>query len=364
MKLKSIEIKGFKSFKSLGLRLFKLNILIGPNGSGKSNFISFFKLLNQIIERKLQLFIGQSGGADSLLRYGRKSTEEIYFKLRFGDNSYYAKLVPTLKNSLIFSEEHCSFKYEFMQPPKKYEIELGKGGHEETGLFDEEKDHPGKIAFHVIDYLKVCKVYHFHDTSDSSKMKQMCDINDNEILKPDASNLAAYLFMLKEKHPKHFSNIVDSIKRIMPSFDNFNLKPSKLNDNKISLEWSERNTDSYFDAHSLSDGTLRFICLATLLLQPELPSTILLDEPELGLHPSAITLLSGLLKSASQKAQVICSTQSVTLVNKFEPKDILVVDRDNEGSVFRRLDTNELQQWLEDYELGDLWEKNVLGGTP
>lgn len=121
-----------------------------------------------------------------------------------------------------------------------------------------------------------------------------------------------------------------------------------------------------FGPHALSDGTLRFICLATLFLQPpeQLPATIVLDEPELGLHPYAIALLADMVRSAAQHTQVILATQSVTLVNQFEPEDILVVDRIQGKSAFRRLGKEEMASWLEDYGLGDLWEKNLLGGRP
>ena len=208
------------------------------------------------------------------------------------------------------------------------------------------------------------KLYHFHDTSDSAKIKQTCDLEDNQILQPDAGNLAAFLFKIKEKNPDNFSNIEDTIKLAAPFFEGFNLQPSRLNEEKIKLEWKEKGTDDYFNASSLSDGTLRFMCLATLLLQPELPSTIILDEPELGLHPYAITVLADLLRAASHNAQVLVSTQSVTLVNQFSLENLIIVDRVDDQSVFKRPDKKEMDKWLDEYGLGDLWEKNLLGGRP
>ena len=199
------------------------------------------------------------------------------------------------------------------------------------------------MAYYVLNSLKSWKVYHFHDTSESSKVKQTCNINDNRFLRPDAGNLAAYLYLLKEAHNPYYDNIVDSIRMVAPFFDDFNLRPSPFNPETIKLEWKHKDSDEYFDGHSLSDGTLRFICLATLLLQPSLPETILLDEPELGLHPYAISLLATLLRSTSTRTQVIASTQSVTLVNQLTPEDILVVDRDKQQSTFRRLNEEEIK---------------------
>jgi predicted ATPase len=134
----------------------------------------------------------------------------------------------------------------------------------------------------------------------------------------------------------------------------------------IQLEWRQKDSDYPFLASHLSDGTLRFICLATALLQPSPPATMVFDEPELGLHPFALTLLANLFEVAARRTsqQVIVSTQSAPLVNEFEPEDVIVVERAEGESVFRRLDSAKLSGWLEDYTLGELWQKNVFGGGP
>jgi predicted ATPase len=190
------------------------------------------------------------------------------------------------------------------------------------------------------------------------------DLDDNRFLRPQAENLAAFLYWMQQKEPNHFTNIQDTLRQIAPFFDEFRLAPSKLNESKIRLEWKEKGSDAYFNASSLSDGTLRFLCLTTLLLQPEPPAMVLLDEPELGLHPAAINLLADLLSSAATRTQVIVATQSVTLVNQFEPDAIWTVDRQDNQSVFRHLSQQDMAAWLEDYGLGELWEKNVLGARP
>ena len=189
---------------------------------------------------------------------------------------------------------------------------------------------------------------------------------EDRFLRHDASNLAAFLYMLQGAYPDHYRKIVDAVQMVAPFFEDFALRPNALNDSKIRLEWVEKGSDLYFDPSALSDGTLRFICLAALLLQPGdyLPSAILLDEPELGLHPYAITVLSGLLKAAAHRTQVIVSTQSVSLVNQFGADDILVVEREQGETVFRRFSAEAISHWMDDYGLGDLWEKNVLGGRP
>ncbi|MCD6328329.1 AAA family ATPase [bacterium] len=365
MRLDKIRIAGFKSIRDQDIELSNLNVLIGANGAGKSNFISVFKLLNEMMEGRLQLFVPRAGGADALLFFGQKETQEIEIDLEFGRNGYKCKLIPTADDRLVFETESALF-YD-LNYERPYDEWLGKG-HSESEL-------PGRagigsrgVSSFALESLKSWKVYHFHDTSDSAKMRKPSDINDEIYFRPDASNLAAFLYKLHNASPGHYNLIRDTIRMVAPFFDDFILRPMSGNENKIRLEWMEKGSDHPFLAHYLSDGTLRFICLATLLLQPEPPSTLIIDEPELGLHPYAITVLSSMLRSASENTQVIVSTQSVPLVNQLKPEDLLIVERVDRASVFRRLQSSEIGDWLKDFDgyygLGDLWEKNVFGGRP
>lgn len=134
----------------------------------------------------------------------------------------------------------------------------------------------------------------------------------------------------------------------------------------IALRWREAGHDEDFNCHQLSDGSLRFIALATLLLQPEsnLPAIVIIDEPELGLHPYAITLLASMIHHASQYRQVIVATQSPALLDHFQPDDVIVVERPGRETEFKRLEPAALAEWLEEYTLSELWDKNVFGGRP
>ncbi len=368
MALAQIEIEGFKSIrKTSELKLNNLNIFIGANGSGKSNFISVFHLLNQIVEQNLQNFVRKAGGANTLLYFGQKTTQELELRLTFENDGYRASLVPTETDSLFFALEQCWYAYEpanGSQTERQRYIRLG-AGHEESKLHDEslQSNHAG-IATKILDHLKSWRIYHFHDTSETAQVKLTGDVDDNAFLRADASNLAAFLYFLREQRRNYYDRIVKTVRLAAPFFDDFRLRPSPLNPNKIQLEWQEKGSDSYFKANVLSDGTLRFMSLATLLLQPDLPATIFIDEPELGLHPYAITLLASLLHRAAAQTQIIVSTQSVPLVNHFSPEDLIVVDREDNQSVFKRLREQEIEVWLEEYSLGDLWEKNIIGGRP
>jgi predicted ATPase len=351
--LSRIVLKGFKSIATCDLELSKLNVLIGANGAGKSNFIGFFRMVQQLLDLNLQVFVSREGSPDALLYFGRKTTEQLEFQLYFGHNGYFATLEPTQDNRLMFARE--SFWWNMGG-----EREIGKGHFETLALSGTGTN----IDSYVVPVMKQWRVYHFHDTSDSAYVKQLHGINDNAYLRPDARNLAAFLYLLRDSYPTSYQKIVKTIRLVAPFFGDFYLRPSPQNKEVIELEWFERGQDIPFKAHMLSDGTLRFMCLATVFLQPEelQPETILVDEPELGLHPYAITVLASLIRTASK--QIIISTQSVELLNEFDAADIIVVDRLEGRSSLRRLNEQELEGWLEDYSLGELWKKNVLGGRP
>lgn len=361
--LNKIQISGFKSIRELTLDLKNLNVLIGSNGVGKTNFISFFSLLNWMLEGNLQTYISKKGGADSFLYFGSKITPRLSAKLYFDLNGYFFDLEPAVDNSLIFSKEAAFFDGPLYGPTERI---IGSG-HKEAKIEKEMKTFSAstkKIANYVVTAFKSWKVYHFHDTSDSAPVKQLCNLNDNQFLHSNGSNLAAFLYYLKEAHSKQYEDIRSAVQSVAPFFDDFVLRPNPLNKKTIQLEWREKGSTIPFLAHHLSDGTLRFILIATLLLQPELPDTIIIDEPELGLHPYAINFLASLIRSVSTEKQVIVSTQSVTLVNQFDPENLIVVDRKDGQTVLERLDAEKVEKWLDEYSLGDLWEKNWIGGRP
>lgn len=354
--LSQFVLRGYKSIADCDIPLGKLNVLIGANGAGKSNFIGFFRLISRILDNQLQASVGDAGGPDAMLHFGRKKTEELRAEMYFGNNGYRFTLKPTQDNRMMFAHEALWWNQHGDWRPHS--------GHFET--YVEEQKNKTQIYEYVVPAMRRWRLYHFHDTSRSAMVKQVHGINDNEYLRDDARNLAAFLYRLKNHHEAHYKRIVKAIQLVAPFFGDFYLRPTVDNKEKIQLEWTEAGQDVPFTASALSDGTLRFICLATVLLQPEefMPSTILIDEPELGLHPFAIAVLGGLMKSAAGQHQLIVSTQSVELVNEFDADDLIVVDKQGGASIFKRLNGDELAGWLSDYSLGELWKKNLLGGRP
>lgn len=369
--IKSLSIEGFKSIRALeNFKLGSLNVLIGANGAGKSNFVSFFRILRELIEQRLQVAIRtMEGGADACLYMGPRVTKQFAAKLSFGSNGYEFALVPTVDNQFVFAEETAVFHGD----SGAIRTSLGSG-HTEAKL-KAMKDDPGTrgarhgIEHYVYEAISSWVVYHFHDTSLSAGVRRQRPINDDEVLRPDAQNLAAFLYRIQRTNPGNYREIRDAVRLAAPFFDDFKLRPIPTNPDMIQLEWMQRESEYPFLAHQLSDGTLRFICLATALLQPRPPATMLFDEPELGLHPYALTLLGNMFKASQQHGldlgkQIIISTQSAPLLDEFEPKDVIVVERSQGQSTFRRLNPAELTEWLKEYSIGELWQKNLLGGRP
>ena len=363
--LDTITVKGFKSIASIEkFKLGAINVVIGPNGSGKSNFIGVFSFLHAIREGHLQDYVIKAGGADKVLHFGSKVTKKLHIHISFldGVNQYEIDLQPTDADELVPQSEFVYFWDKARYPRAPYNEGISRVG-KEAGISD---PNCRRVADYVRRHLDRWRLYHFHDTSSSSPMKKTVDLNDNRHLRPDGSNLVAFLYYLREKHEASYSLIRRTVQRVAPFFDDFQLEPQKLSPDNIRLEWRHKGSEAYFDASSLSDGTLRFMALTTLFLQPDAyrPSVILVDEPELGLHPYAITMLASLVKQASIRTQVILATQSPLLLDHFQPEDVLVADRVDGGTQFTRLESARLATWLQDYSLGQLWEKNELGGRP
>jgi predicted ATPase len=355
-----VQVSGYKSIRKLDLPLTAMNVLIGPNGSGKSNFIGLFRFLKHLARQELQLFVKSHGQADKFLHFGRRITKSISMQFDFSPNRYGFQIVPDESGGFRFKNEFCEFdgsKIGYRGGIKH--ISLAASGAAESGL-----PRPGtsRPQHHVAWAIAAWTIYHFHDTSSRSAMKAAGKVSNFEKLAPDAANVAAFLYGLRDNPA--LERIEAAVRQVAPFFRSFVLRPEIEDPSLIRLRWSHRGDDAEFDASDLSDGTIRFVCLCALLLQPRPPLTILLDEPELGLHPHAIDVLVSLLRLASEKSQIIASTQSVTLANQLRPEEVLVVDRKGEATEIRRLGADELAVWKGEYALGEAWDRGLVGGTP
>lgn len=378
-KLHRIAVEGFKSFAKSEIEFGDITVLLGANGSGKSNLVSFFRMLGFMSTDNLQLYVGREGGPESLLHFGARTTPQLQADVefrRFGGGvqdattTYKMRLMDSAPDMLRFAEERVEYHQSSYQKPQ--EVSLGSG-HEESQLRAKARakaDAGSDTCRVLLHLLRHCKGYQFHDTSLRANIRRSAYIEDNAYLRDDARNLPAFLHALKASDKASdvecYRRIQDTVRLVFPAFGRFSLRPQTINPNKILLNWYAKDHAGYlFGPHQISDGTLRFMALAALLLQPVLPNVVVLDEPELGLHPSAIVLLAALVRSASKRTQVVLATQSARLVDEFKPDQIAVLEADpDSGTRCKRLDREDLSEWLQDYSLGELWEKNLFGGRP
>lgn len=364
IKLESFSIKGFKSIKAIDhFEPRPINILIGPNGAGKSNFISFFKFLSWMLnsDGKLQEHVSYLGGANDILHDGADITKsidaEVAIRTTAGVNQYRFSLMFAKPDKLVFKEE----KYRFSRTEMSEEAKWSSYGvgHEEAKL-------PGvdnKTATTILNLLRKLIVYQFHNTSDTAPMRLKWPIADGRWLKQNGDNLGSFLFRLQREESAYYLRIVKYIRLVLPFFDDFEFYEEF---GQILLRWKEKGAHKVFNAGQASDGMLRTIALISLLAQnpKDLPTVLFLDEPELGLHPSAIDAVAGLIKSAASHCQVFVATQSVSLVNNFELDDLIVIERKGRSSEYSRPDSTKLEAYLEEFTTGQIWEKNIIGGRP
>lgn len=354
-KIQNLQIRGYKSIREMDdLALDDINIIVGQNGAGKSNFISVFRFLAYLVREDLQSFVAKQGGIQKVLCFGAQATEHMSITVRSDRNRYSAAFTPTDDGRLLFTDERCSY----LESNKI----IGVANQFETQLRRTKR--AGAIPPFIYGAVENWRVYHFHDTSANAPLRSVSSLVEMENLAADGANLAAFLFYLQTKYPQEFLTIVDTVRTVAPFMGALVLRPDALNDDTIRLRWRHVGDDSLFDVNDLSDGTLRFIALTALLMQPEPPSTIVLDEPELGLHPAAIAQLAAVMHQVAPEVQIIAATQSSTFANQFTWRDFIVVDRIEGASSLRRLSEDDVAPWMADFAMGDLWEKNLIGGRP
>jgi len=363
--LDKLTIRGFKSIRELNdFELHPLNIFVGANGAGKSNLISFFRLLRSLMEDNLGDYIIKNGGIGDVLFNGRKATDKMFFETMFGLHGYRFTIRQGAddKNFAVTDEARLY---------KKSRGDgwwlLGSSVDDKSLLAREIKRNLPDSKYSRPIHETICswKIYHFHDTSATASMRHAEIIQDNETLRPDASNIAPFLLKLREEDNEAYQDILNTCRMVVPYLDDFLLKPEKFGQaEKVSLTWRTKGADFPMQPYHLSDGSIRFICLATALLQPVPPSAIIIDEPELGLHPEAIRILGELIQNAAKRTQLIIATQSPLLLDQFSINDIVVANHRDGQSVFERLKQEDFSAWLENFSVGELWTQNVIqGGT-
>ena len=367
IEIENLTIKGFKSIQNMPIFTpYSINVFIGQNGAGKSNFIGFFKFLSNMLigTGNLGNYTSMYGGASAFLFDGSETTSQlsgsICLRTLNGRNEFKFRLSHASSDTFIFTEEQ--FRYTpGLLPGERNWYDLGSG-HKESALINAEAT--GKTQGTVKKMLQQLATYQFHNTTFNSPIRNnKSDLENNWFLEEDGRNLSSVLFELRNNQPAIYQKIITIIQQIIPFFDDFALIDQY---GKTYLRWKEKNSPVTFVATQASDGMLRAMALVTLLCMPpeRLPAVIFLDEPELGLHPSALKTICELIQGASEHCQIFIATQDADMLNEFEPEDIVIVTREGRKSVFNRLLKEDLKEWIGIYSLSDLWHQNIIGGKP
>lgn len=366
--LASLRVAGLRSLVDAELALgTDVTVLIGANGSGKSTLVSALELVSRIWDGSFQEYLEDRGGLERMLFAGDPPAQEVTIDLWAAKdhagvrNGYRARLRPSPSGVARLQETlrlHDTRKY----PKRSYDEELGWATSSQVVRLDQ-GDRAGRFASYVRPLLAGCRVFHFDDVSAQAPATRLSTVGDDVELRWNAENIAAYLLKVNLEHPQHYREIVAVVQQALPFFQDFVLVPDRSG--QVRLRWRQRGLDRTFLPHEASDGALRFICLATLLLGPDLPATVVLDEPELGLHPAAIGLLAEMTRAAGRTGhRVIIATQSVPLLSHYEVGEIAVLEHHQSRTTLTRPDASRLEAFLDDYSTGSLWEMNLLGGRP
>lgn len=371
--LDSLRIRGLTSIVDTTIDLSSdVTLLVGANGAGKSNIVDAFELLGRVADGQLNEHVLRRGGMQRLLFAGTATVppaKEVHLTARWGDDwpsGYAAQIGPGSEGSALVREKLLlggGHEGEFV---RDFDVRLESVLKRRAGVLDPDdaRDEVSDeyVASHVAaETLSGCRVFHFDDTRFDAPPKQRVDVADDITLGREGHNLAPLLLRMQRADRPRYDQVVRTIQSVAPFFDDFVFDTEY---GTMLLRWRERGIDRVFQLDAMSDGTLRFVCLATLLMQPSPPAVIVLDEPELGLHPFAIHQLEELLRAAARRSRIVLATQSVTLLSRFSIDEVVIVDRTARGSVASRPDRERLRAWLEDYSLGELWEMNLLGGRP
>lgn len=370
--LTQLNLAGFRSIREVSFDFRPLNVFIGANGAGKSNLIDFFRMMNYALTRGFQApYLTDRGPASHVVHFGPKRTQVIHAELRFsaerGHNFYRCSLAHVRHDdTFVFTNEEVQFDSTDRSEPSRA-IPVGPGGHRESGLSEQWSGDDPTVRF-IKGLISRVRVYQFHDTSVSSYLRGRPFVDDNRYLRADGGNLAAVLLRLSSEQPEIYRELLRNVQAVLPWLDRFVLEPEGAKGKEIiPLRWRMAGQEDYdFVAGQLSDGSLRIIALMTLLLLPEemLPGILIIDEPELGLHPAAESVIGGLIKQASRSCQIILSTQSATFIDQFSADDIIVAEIENGESRFVRQSEEGLKRWMERYTLSQIWSKNIIGGRP
>jgi predicted ATPase len=388
--IRNIKLSNFRSFRDLDLALGNLNVLIGRNGSGKSNFLSLFDLLGKAARGNLNGFIRQQVGTfDDLRHYHTVNNDIIFWEIEFSSEHHgalyyraelgarapagYTVLLERLERS---PNEGYENRYKFLEVYNgrvKILKTYARGDQEEQAATFEnatqelilpqllnETRYPAQVEAHR--YLRDLHVFQGFGDSELETVRgaQLLDVVDPLRLNPDGSNLISVLNALMQdaRYDDVLAQLYDVLRTVFPDFKQFDLPTA--GGGRATLAYRSQDLRRSISAHLMSDGQLRFLGLLMLLMLPNPPGLIAIDEPEIGMHPKMIDVFAEILREAAERTQVIVATHSPQLLDRLPPESMLIVEREEGASTITRLNVDEVSPWLDDYAPGYLWTNTTL----
>jgi predicted ATPase len=381
-RITSVEIAGYRRIYNAIFDMRPLTVLIGANGSGKTSILEVFTILSQSASGKLDAGLSDLGGIGDILTAGR--TDNLKFALQMSTTKdplrYQLHLAASGQSYVITAESLVeghppTFEHGFKHVDVRGKSVVYRTPDDPTGFIRPNWDYQvfetalSQVPKMYSDpenlraQLATSARYGALNIDPQSPVRLPQRMRPASLPGTHGEDLVSCLYYLRETDPMRFSMVEDALRAAFPTFERLGFPP--VSAGIIALTWKDQQFSKPFYMHQLSEGTLRFLWLTTLLQSLDLPTLTLIDEPEVSLHPSMLAILADLLREASSRSQIIVATHSDNLVRALTPEEVLVCDTDESGETqLRWADNMDLHQWMQDYTLDELWNMNVIGGRP
>ena len=383
-----IHVQGFRRLHDVDLKLRPLNVLIGANGCGKTSLLDVFTLLSASASGELKATLGEYGGLDPNLTAlssipGEKAPFMRFELDRTSDDFPVVKYAISLKargTAYHIPEERLTQHIDESKPEPMKHIESTHGRVRyfdpgEKGLKAPEWEHdPTESALSQVlkmyqqperfrQVLGSSTHYHVLDVGVRAPVRLPQKMQEASLPGQDGEDLLPCLYWMREAAPERFEVIEDTLRVAFPAFERLNFPP--VASGMLAMSWKETTSKSPFFAHQLSEGTLRFLWLVTLLYSPGLTEVTLIDEPEVSLHPELLSILADCMRDAARRTQLIVATHADRLVRFLKPEEVVTFDVEEEGaSTATRAEDLDLDAWLKEYTLDQVWQHGRMGGRP
>jgi predicted ATPase len=383
-----LHIDGFRRLYEIDLKLKPLNVVIGANGSGKTSLLDVFLLLAASASGKLKETMSDLGGIGAnitnLMAARGENERFVSFDLEMGVSGYKPieyglAIVPVGVGYRISGERLNQWRDNKSEPfthihandgfVRYFEPKTKKGFVRPNWDYDQAESALSQVPKmfqepeEFRNRLASSTHYHVLDVSSRAPIRLPQQMRDAQLPGHDGEDLVSCLYTLRETDPDRFETIEATLRAGFPDFERLNFPPVAAG--TLAMTWKDKTSKNPFFMHQLSEGTLRFLWLATLLQSPGLTAVTMIDEPEVSLHPELLSLLADLLREASARTQLIVATHADRLIRFLKPSEVVTISMNDEGAAeATRADELDLEKWLQEYTFDEVWRMGRMGARP